>query len=268
MMMRGKREMESEDGAMEMKMAAAEDGLAAMKMMMMMNNTLQHLAEDDPLIVPQYESSYESLYLEGSALAFGDSQEAGLASAGSCGDAGEFTRLFKLEDLLALEGNNNSAGEGPARVLQQGPGGLFDWFPAPLDLKELCDLEQDDSPVGSAAVSRMPSPSPSPSPAPAAAAAAAAKSRKRKAAPVTEIPTMPPKKRVVGVVMDDEERRERNRLSALKYRQKRRNGAFVTEDRIEELERENQLLHFEVMKEKQALAELRALMIKHGLPLE
>jgi hypothetical protein len=81
----------------------------------------------------------------------------------------------------------------------------------------------------------------------------------------SSIPVLAPKKRKVGVVMTEEEKRERNRVSALKYRLKQRVGADVTEDRVEVLERENQLLHFSIMKEKQSIAELRQLLIKHGL---
>ena len=79
------------------------------------------------------------------------------------------------------------------------------------------------------------------------------------------LPVLPPKKRKVGVVMTEEEKRERNRVSALKYRMKQRVGADVTEDKVGELEHENQMLHFSIMKEKQTIAELRQLLIRHGV---
>ena len=79
------------------------------------------------------------------------------------------------------------------------------------------------------------------------------------------LPALPKKRRKVGVVMTEEERRERNRVSALKYRLKQRFDADGTEGRAEKLERENQLLMYSIMKEKQTIAELRDILAKHGI---
>lgn len=64
--------------------------------------------------------------------------------------------------------------------------------------------------------------------------------------------------------MPEEEKKERNKIAAQKYRYKLRVEAVGTEVRVTELEKENDALYLAIKREKDIIAKLRYTLLQHG----
>jgi len=82
--------------------------------------------------------------------------------------------------------------------------------------------------------------------------------------PSPPVSTLPPRKRKLGEVMPEEEKKERNKIAAQKYRYKLRVEAVGTEVRVTELEKENDALYLAIKREKDIIAKLRYTLLQHG----